>query len=257
MMPPYESLIYERRLKHAVQLRFVNVTQPLEDKNVIRRFLVANVGSAVIDAPFSIRHYILELINEAKTSILGNTNNVPVVLDKKIDSILRYSVRLSGDSSSLRLDPLIDATVPSTVVDGELSTDSGFSFETLVENVSVKFGSKTADRALDKGLSLQQLAQLPDDVRLRILIFLKDLKPLEKALGRKHEKNQFLRYRNVNKGILKLAKQLSRKQNASQHRDVMNEHRQSNNRREQLLSELTRLDDNTLEILLKSVSVDS
>ena len=68
-----------------------------------------------------------------------------------------------------------------------LPTNYEYTFKVDVSTVLEQFR--------DKGLSLQQLAVLPETVRLRILLFLKDLRPLEAALGLPPSSNSFLRCR--------------------------------------------------------------
>jgi hypothetical protein len=88
---------------------------------------------------------------------------------------------------------------------------------------------------------------LPDGVRLRILLFVEDLEPLEKALGVKKQSNSFLRCHAVNKGLGKLAtkKGVKKKtQDAGSHKVL--------NRRQDLMTKLLTLDDDTLENLWAS-----
>ena len=146
------------------------------------------------------------------------------------------------------MEPLFSASVPRTTFEGEISSEAGFSFETVLEHFQVSFGKKSVIRALDRGLSLQQLAKLPDNVRLRVLLCLKDLKPLEAALGLPESSNSFLRCRAVNKGIVNVAKRVARRMTTHEtetgHSTAHVDHRQ------ELMNELLVLDNDTLEGLL-------
>jgi len=95
---------------------------------------------------------------------------------------------------------------------------------------------------------LSQLAKLPENVRLRVLLFLKDLKPLETALGLPGASNSFLRCRSVNKGIVKVSKKLQRKMALDNEGE--NGAGEAVGKRQVLMSELLALDDATLEDLL-------
>jgi hypothetical protein len=99
-------------------------------------------------------------------------------------------------------------------------------------------------------LDLQQLAALPEGVRLRILLCLKDLKPLEKALGVEKASSSFLRCVAVNKGLVKMAKRVISKP-LKQHQ----RHQSSQplpRTRQELLTELLKLDNHSLSDLLST-----
>jgi hypothetical protein len=98
-----------------------------------------------------------------------------------------------------------------------------------------------------KGLSLPQLAALPDSVRMRILLFLKDLSPLERALQVKKESNSFLRCRAVNKGIIKMSKKVTKSNKSSSRRTPTQKKEPSTTRRQELMTEILKLDGNELE----------
>ena len=146
--------------------------------------------------------------------------------------------------------PLIKTKAPLTSIDGEISAEAGFSVQALLDKIEFSFGNPSATRVLDQGLSLYQLAKLPDNVRLRVLLFLKDLKPLEKALGLPQTSNSFLRCRAVNKGIVKVSKKQQRKMFT----DEMGQTADGDTagRRQVLMSELLALDDDTLEDLVEA-----
>lgn len=248
--PPLESLIYEKRDRHALQIRYVSVIDTNDSSKSITKFLVANVGATAIEIPFSLKKDIPLLLNEIKQSIFGDPNNCSRVAEKmQIRSLLKYSVQLQGGRFCIY--PLVDACVPLTVLEGALSSKSGFSLETFLEKIQLKFGVASPGHLHRTTLSMQQLAQLPESVRLRILLFLKDLSPLEATLGVKTEANSFLRYRSVNKAILKLSKQMAKKSlfdDAKKSSTVLNH----TDQRQYLISELLKLDNKSLAALLET-----
>lgn len=254
--PPLESLMYEKRDRHALQIRYVSVIDPDESKKSITKFAVVHVGAAAIEIPFEFRKEIVVFWNELKRSIFGdpkNSSRTPCDEQIQTKSLLKYSIQLQGGRFCIH--PLLDVCVPLTVLDGELSSMSGFSFETFLDKIQFKFGQASSGHLHRKTLSIQQLAQLPEGVRLRILLFLKDITPLEAAIGVKTESNPFLRYRSVNKGILNLSKQMTKKalfendKSISHRRSTVSDH---SDERQYLISELLKMDNKSLSDLLET-----
>ena len=125
-----------------------------------------------------------------------------------------------------------------------MSIDYEIFLETNLNHVKVQYGNRSIIGKQQSELSLVRMAHLPEDVRMRILFFLKDLGPLEKALGIPREKNSFLRCRAVNKGIVKVAKRtLAKGPKRKKSNRVASDPRPS---REDILAELTKLDEHTL-----------
>jgi hypothetical protein len=255
--PLFESIKFESRKDHAVQCRFININNYIPLKDVVRRNLVVNLRNVNADAPFPIWRQIPEIINEIRYSIFGRPAPGPV--DKRLDSRLKFSIRSNG--GHVYLEPIIKATVPiPIVVNGEYSTTAGVSFQTSIDETKFTYGTCTKAPVLENNLTLQQLASLPEMVRLRILLFLQDLAPLEKALGIENTNvaiNPFRRQQNVNHAIVQQVRNYSvQNQQARDIGSAWNEiHSTSNgmtsmNRRQLLLSRLSQLDDDTLDYLL-------
>lgn len=254
--PPLESLVFEERDRHGFQVRFTTVLDPGKETDRSRKECNMRVGAAIADVPFGVWNDFFRIIRLSKESILGPPapspppDPAPGVESepKSMDSIFRYKITAEG--GTLHLSPTIKAKVPLSSVDGEISAEAGFSVQAFLEKIKVSFGNPAPPRVLDKGLSLHQLAKLPDNVRLRVLLFLKDLKPLETALGLPAASNSFLRCRSVNKGIVKVSKKLRRKME----NDGLDQDRNKSSsvsKRQVLMSELLALDDDTLEDLLE------
>jgi hypothetical protein len=254
--PPLESLVYEKRDQHALQIRYVSVTDLYESNTAVTKFLLVHVGATAIEIPFQIKNDIFVLYDELKRSIFGDPSNCsPISGDdqNQSKSLLKYSIQLHGGHFCVR--PLIDAILPLTCFDGELSSVTGFSFETFLDKIQFKFGQISSGHIYRKPLSIQQLALLPDGVRLRILLFLEDISPLEEALGIKTESNSFLRYRAINKGILSLSKQMTKKklfENTKSSRHLRLIDLDHADQRQYLISELLKLDNKSLEDLLET-----
>lgn len=144
-------------------------------------------------------------------------------------SLMTYRIRLDGGSVVMR--PLLNVKMPLTQFAGEQSSGNGMFIETVLNKFQFSYGSKGpdasvsssssslsssgSDRIQKRGLSLQQLAALPETVRMRVLLCLSDYSSLEQALQIKKESNSFKRCRAVNKGILKNAKKLAKKKGLS------------------------------------------
>jgi hypothetical protein len=242
IMPPLESMIYADRQYHGLQIRYLSVLDPSETINRSRKDLNIRVGTALVDVEFRIKDEIVTVISEAVASVIGppKGGSTHTNTTKPLDSILKYKV--VSDGGKIDLKPLISANLPRTISQGEISKNAGFSIESFLDEFRVAYGRPSPIRMMDQGLSLQQLAKLPDNVRLRVLLFLKDLKPLESALGLPDTPNSFMRCRAVNNGIVQMAECRSVTSESS---DELGE-----SRRQALLGELLTLDDDTLEELL-------
>jgi hypothetical protein len=244
LSPPPESLLYQDRSRHALQLRYIAVLDESNDYSRSRKVAHVRLGCVSAEIPFAVRNDITTVISESRETVLGPTKPSNANLGRAVvDSTLKYKV--TAQSGNVLLTPLIQANFPLTTVVGEISFRAGFSVQSFLTQVNAQFGQFSETRALDSGLSLQQLANLPDNIRLRMLLFLEDLKPLEEALGIQKTSNPFLRTRECNKGLVKHAKKQSRRRKQKRMNPVTT-------RRQELMSELMSLDDDTLEFLLRN-----
>jgi hypothetical protein len=276
LQPPLETLTYEDRERHAMQLRYISTTHKSENLDQIYSAANIRVGAAVVDTPYAIKDRIFETIKQARQCVLPQSDRPAPVsmnessqlsLENEIESIMKYKLQIDG--GKVRLDPLINVQLPLTALYGERSSAAGLSFESVLENINLSFGKREKTSALrEQRISLSRLANLPDHVRLRILLFLPDLRPLELALQSKPQSNSFLRCREVNQQIVKLAKKSARQSiyasaSGSRHNRGDN-HRQDDssssddddgeeasvvNRRQEILSDLLKLDEDELEDL--------
>ena len=250
VQPPLETLVYEARDGHGVQLRYITVTDHGVDTDTIRSHANIRVGVASVDVPYAIRTQIRTIFTEAREAMLGprlETETIsPTETANAVESLTEYKFQIDG--GHIRLDPFIDIRLPQTKFAGQRSSDNGLLFETLLERVNLRYGKRApVNNVISRGLSLEQLAELSENVRLRILLFLKDLKPLETALGVKPEANSFLRCRAVNKGIVKMAKKIGKSHHSRMTgRDC---ERRPTNRRQELMAELLGMDEDSLEEL--------
>ncbi len=108
-------------------------------------------------------------------------------------STIKYKMQIDG--GEVNVYPLISLKLPLTQFSGTQSSELGVFLETCLERLQVQFGESPSPTWSHQSgtLDLQQLAALPEGVRLRILLCLKDLKPLEKALSVEKDYNSFLR----------------------------------------------------------------
>jgi hypothetical protein len=260
VQPPLETLMYEERDRHAFQFRYLSVGVPVMDPDRMWTTINLRVGPCSIDAPFAIKDDMPTVISSARSCVLVPTIE-ETACDRSLDDgdhpspaikkIMKYKIQLDG--GRVNLSPRLDVKLPLTVVTGERSPELGLSFQTILDRVNFSYGEYFIEpRALECGLSLQQLSELPENVRLRLLLFLSDtdLGALERALCIKQESNSFLRCRAVNRGIVRISKRRSRSRSSLLPASNASEPMKAVNRRQELVYELLKLDDDSLEDLI-------
>ncbi|GKY98797.1 hypothetical protein MPSEU_000835900 [Mayamaea pseudoterrestris] len=251
MQPPIETLSYEERDRHALQMRFVSATAHQLDKDLSRSLLHVWCGPSVVDIPWKVKDEIPLIIQNMRKIVEGkppaSRSSVSAPSITPIDSVMRYKLHIDG--GSFKLAPKIDIRLPLTTLSGERSAAAGIFIETILERVKFRFNEPTSDiMVLDTGLTLQQLIDLPDNIRLSVLLFLDDLGPLSQALCVKFESNTFLLCHSVNKALVKVAKRVARRRKFHGHsRD--DDAPKPPSRRQELMTELLKLDDDSLEHL--------
>ena len=164
-------------------------------------------------------------------------------MSSKSSSLLKCKVRVDG--GRVNVSPVINLCLPPSTFFVEQSSLHGLFFETLLQRMEFAYGEdRRASVAKSRRGNLSRLlAALPEGIRLRVLLFVNDLGPLETALGLKHESNSFLRYRGVNKAIVRVAKRSSKLKRKKR------ESHMSTFRREEMLAELLSMDDTALQDL--------
>jgi hypothetical protein len=191
------------------------------------------------------------MVKQAEASIfgpMGLPKNAPAMQSENTTAmpiLAKYLVRLDG--GHFVWSPLVQVRLPMLKLGGEVSSDNEVFLETILNHVKVQYGNRSTLVTSRSQISLVRMAHLPEDVRMRILFFLNDLGPLEKALGIPRERNSFLRCRAVNKGIVKVAKRSTIK-NVKRKKiiRVPSDQRPS---KQGILDELSKLDEQTLSEL--------
>jgi hypothetical protein len=247
--PPVESLLYETRDRHAIQIRFVST---LANSELSRSSVHVKVGATFLDVPSNIGSQLSTVILEAKKSVTGPPPSIVTPESEKsevkvkppVDSLMKYKIQLDGARVSLQ--QLVDVRLPLTTIVGEKSSTTGLSFQTALEHLNLKYGiTATPSLFSDRRLSLEHLAEIPENVRLRILLFLDNLNPMARAFGIKmEEENSFLLCGAINKAIVKLSRKARRQSQTAGGEDP-----EGISRRQEIMSELLRLDDDDLEDL--------
>lgn len=250
---PLETINYESRERHALQMRFVAVSGDSTDEQ--RSSMDMRIGVTSVDMPWKMKNDVYTVISESQKSVFGepqadperetnnqastNRENVKEATPPK-SSLMKCKIRFDG--GRVNLNPLINLCLPPSTFFAEKSSTYGLFLETMLQRLEFAYGERVVvPKPRRGGLSL--FASLPEGVRLRVLLFVNDLGPLETALGLKHEKNALLRYRSVNKGIVKVAKQ------SSKSRRKKGRSRMSSSQREEVLAELLSMDDASLQEL--------
>jgi len=261
-----ESVKYESKEKHGMQMRYVSVLSKSSSVHAERSSVNIRLGVATVATNYSVIQDVSNIVSQSTQSIFGvprtqsipqknrQENAVAVANDKNhqssglvSSSLMQYKVQIDG--GSLVLAPLVHAQLPSTKFCGELSSESGMFFETVLKNMELEYGVRAARRERNEQmLTLTQLAALPESVRLRILLLLKDLSPVEKALEVTKESNSFLRCRAVNKAILLYGTQPNKAIITPKKKSDLNRPSQ----RQEMLAEFMKLDDHALEELWKT-----
>ena len=213
---PAESEQYESTDSHGIQMRYVSLDTKSSSAHTERACVNVRLGKATVDAKFSAINDVMSILDQSMLLIFGKAES-PVSAETKqqkeasvqaavecgvpATSLMQYKVQIDG--GILGLDPLVQVRFPSTKFGGESTAENGLFFETLLKQVEVEYGKRAVKpMSTRQSLSLAQIASLPESVRLRILLLLKDLTPLEKALKVSKESNSFLRCRAVNKAIV-------------------------------------------------------
>ncbi|KAL3925199.1 MAG: hypothetical protein SGILL_000572 [Bacillariaceae sp.] len=265
--PPLETLSYKSRERHGLQLRFLTLVTPNDPKSQSRSQIHLQLGFTAVDAPLAVRHDFFRVLDKVMENLVRvrqrdelepgethenkkDTEDSPAPPPK---ALLSYAIQVDGGDIKM---PPINTRMPLTRCFGERSSEVGVSFETELEKMSLAYGM-IEERSKEKNLSLSQLATLPEVARMHILLCLKDLSPFEKALYVKKEKNSFRRIKALDKGILKMAKQISKRDAKVSKRNpslTSSNHAKdlslgSANYRQDVLTEIMKLDDGELSEL--------
>lgn len=274
--PPLETLVYKKRECHGLQMRFISLDNPTDEVVPTRSLLDVRLGVTTISMQWALR---LEMSNvrqeimstifdqgatkgsnngknegpkdQATESASSKSQNEDVPETPRPKSLMKYKVQI--DSGAISLPPLISLNLPLTQLAGERSTESGLFLESVLQRLEMSYGQVDPSSTLHgKCLSLQQMAALPESLRMRILLLLDDLGPLEEALQLKKGSNSFLQCRSVNKGLLKMAKKVSKSSKSSRRKQVRKAESSTNTRRHELMTEFLKLDDDELEEMWSS-----
>jgi len=193
-----------------------------------------------------------DTVHSTKSSATATTPSPTNQGASKIPSLLYHKVQI--DSGHIHMSPMIDMKVPLTQFSGEQSSDSGPFIETVLEKIQFSFGKPSQQRneqaraQTRKQLTLRQLAELPESVRMRIIMCIPDLGPFEKAMGIRKESNPFMKCRKLNKAIVKKANAVVQQMKLP---TTLNHPAPGRSKRKEMLDALMSLDDDELEELMK------
>lgn len=251
--PPPETLIFRDRERHGLQLRLISMhPAPF---GISRSLLNGRLGVAFVDAPWSISQQIGKVLGELMKSItpkkvtgmpVANAQEQPVPQETAAASKFWMAYSFQIEALDCMMEPKINAKLPFTRISGERSSEAGLFIQTIADKLRFAWGEEASSTSSE--LSLHQLAALPENVRMRILLCLDDIQPLEAALYLKKEENPFKRCRNVNKGIAKRAKKLAKSSRVSSEQNKPLG-ASGVSRRQQILKELLRFDEGELDEL--------
>ena len=244
-----EASDFESRESHSLQIRVLSVGG--NDVDVRHATINARVGVLAVEVPCMLPADVETMVKQAEASIfgpMGLPKNAPAVQSENTTAmpiLAKYSVRLDG--GHFVWSPLVQVRLPMLKLGGEVSSDNEVFLETILNHVKVQYGNRSTSVTPQSQVSLVRMAHLPEDVRMRILFFLNDLGPLEKALGIPRERNSFLRCRAVNKGIVKVAKRSTNK--TVKRKKIIRVPSDQRLSKQGILDELSKLDEQTLSEL--------
>ncbi|KAG7362668.1 hypothetical protein IV203_026028 [Nitzschia inconspicua] len=271
--PPLESLVYKSRERHGLQLRFVSLSATTDGALHAKSSVHARLGVTTVNTPLGVRFDFVRVINEILDNLVRgrqrSINDTPAKDEEKEkdtetsrgqsedsarDKVwMSYTVQI--DSGDIKLPPSINLKLPLTRFCGEKSSLTGISFESALDKIDVAYGS-TQPQTEGQCLTLPQMSELPERVRMHILLCLPDLTPLEEALGVKKEKNPFRRIKTIDKAMLKVAKKVAKRVSKASNKKAelsVSDHsrhgRVGFGNRRQLLGEIMKLDDAELSEL--------
>lgn len=250
---PLETNHYESRERHGIQMRYISVSSDGTDEE--RSSIHLRIGVTSVEMPWKAKNDVYNVISESKKSLFGSlsvdseqeTRDEPAAkpVSKKdpaesTSSLMKCKIGFDGGRVNIR--PVMNLCLPPSTFFAEKSSSYGLFFETMLQRLEFAYGERSiVPKPRRGGISL--FASLPEGVRLRVLLFVNDLGPLETALGLKHEKNALLRFKAVNTRIVKVAKQ------SSKSRRKKGKARMSSSQREEVLAELLSMDDMALQEL--------
>jgi hypothetical protein len=276
---PYDALALLHRNENAVHFRFINVPissdiHPADGTRLSRGCIDVKFGTFNADVPPGFYPGIMTAKSEALSVLTSGPRNErepPVKtgqpesneqeLSKSMTSCIEYTIRLDGGKFSMR--PRIKFSFPPTTLSGESSSSDGWSIQTVLNHVKVEYGQrpirpKETDRRMGANISIRQLAKLTEALRLRILLYLDDLGPLEKALdltkpGKRG--HSFMRCHSINQriGEFKAAAAMPESHKNTQRRErrkIRPKRALKDHKKQHLVEKLMKLDEADLEKLL-------
>jgi len=162
------------------------------------------------------------------------------------ESNFDFCIMLNG--GSMNLYPYLNCNFPSTNIIGQKLFDESFHIQSMLNNVGLNVNSPSSSiLPTSSSLSIEQFANLPKDIRMRILFFLDDLSPLEEVLNIKKHHNTYLQCHAVNTAFTKIASKV--KLNSGQNKKLQMQSK-AQKRRQDLMAKLCALSDDSLEELL-------
>ena len=259
LRPSMESMDYESRERHGMQFRYISLASPLVPETAVKSTANVRVGRVNVAMSSAASSELSGIATEATNVLFKRDGRVEASKEGRTTAskagptaqsaeptLMKYIVRIDG--GGIRLDPNIRVALPELSFGGEQSSNSGLFLETVLQQVALEYGQRDAKSSSHRTMDLKHLAALPEKVRLRVLLFLKDLSPLEDALGVKREANSFLRCRAVNRAIVRVAK----KPRVGRRKKAKSFDAGHSSRRQELVREVLKLDDHTLASLLAS-----
>ncbi|KAL7471757.1 hypothetical protein ACHAXS_012045 [Conticribra weissflogii] len=239
---------------HAFHVRLIRAEFPATKKDHLDSlkvgFVKLNAGRVHIDVNSTLSSDISFAANETKAILLGRANHGEKENDqsfktgnksaKKQEDNPPWLYEISLEGGNFTYEPRIKIQIPKTNFRLRKGFE-GISFKTLMKGLGVEYGSYHFDQPTPP--SLLPMCSLPESLRMHILMYVDDLSSLEAAFGikKKNPLSIFLRIHTINKKLSKL-NATNRECNAA----IELEDR----RRDSLLDQLQRLDNNQLQELL-------
>ena len=236
-------------MKDAIQFRMImskagpdNVSETLrENESKSFEIKIGHVQLQLFSSVISDIYTALNILNSALFSSPSTPSSPPVFPNH---FTWKYYVALDGGTLMYQN---FKCEFPSSHIYGEKSPTVGFFLESILNQIQLDSSSQLAGCAHGEGF-FKEMIDLPENVRMRIFLFLDNLEPLATALGIKNTpKNTFLGCYSVNKFLTSMVKKVSN--HGNQVKKLVNA---KERRRQEMLAELMRLDNETLEAMILS-----
>lgn len=152
MPAPLETVAYESRERHGLQMRYISVETPGIDADDARSLANIRVGTGVIDRVWEMKSDVYTVIAETKKALRGAADEkeaAPTELSSPREedtkpkcrpSDFSDEVQIQMDGGNMNLYPSVLFFMLLAVFAGQRSLDTGLLLHSLLSKVTMKYG---------------------------------------------------------------------------------------------------------------------